>query len=39
VEALSQVASAQNAKTIILPSDVTAAIGGLSAALEVLREK
>ena len=39
VEALSQVASAQNSKTIILPSDVTAAIGGLSAALEIIKEK
>ena len=39
VEALGTVASAPNAKTIILPSDVTAAIGGLSAALEIIKEK
>ena len=39
VEALGTVASAPNAKTIILPSDVTAAIGGLSTALEIMKEK
>jgi regulator of protease activity HflC (stomatin/prohibitin superfamily) len=39
VDALGQVASSSNTKTIIIPSDLTAAIGGLSAALETLKTK
>jgi len=39
VEAMGQVASSSNSKTIIIPSDLTAAIGGLSAVLETLKGK
>jgi regulator of protease activity HflC (stomatin/prohibitin superfamily) len=37
VEAISSLASAGNSKTIVLPSDVTAALGGLSSILETLK--
>jgi len=39
VEAMGQVASSSNSKTIIIPSDLTAAIGGLSAVLETIKGK
>lgn len=37
VEAVSELASSANSKTIVLPSDVTAALGGLSSIIETLK--
>jgi len=37
VEAIAELASSTNSKTIVLPSDVTAALGGLSSMIETLK--
>ncbi|MDA8882638.1 SPFH/Band 7/PHB domain protein [Alphaproteobacteria bacterium] len=39
VEALGTLASSENAKTIIVPTDITAAIGSLSSIIEVIKPK
>jgi len=39
VEAMSELASSNSAKTIVLPTEVTASLGGLSAILETLGSK
>ena len=37
VDAIGTLASSENAKTIVIPTDVTAAIGSLSSILEVIK--
>ena len=39
VDAISELASSSNSKTLILPSNITEAIGGLSTILETIKLK
>ena len=38
VEAISELAASGNTKTIVLPADITSALGGLSAVLETIKD-
>ena len=38
VEGLSQIASSENSKTIVVPTDITGVIGSIQTILETLRK-